>query len=250
MNTLLAYREKFLQNYSKIEEWKSIDRRIELERLKDDAIFLIFKKATYIKYDHMISCIKNLISQLDHNRKYSLFFPLHEYFKIGSENAIILECFDELSKLNICEVITSRDCYISYDLLIIDDAIYTGKHINNIMDYYLGPLDNAVIVTYAWNKLNPYPNVEYVTHCSPPTMFDVMASPYRDRLTDAQLLQFREKTEKLTATDVLDMPLIYFDHKVHDAFGMLTEDIFGKDCYPCRYPAEYVESIFDELNIT
>lgn len=57
----------------------------------------------------MIQGIQNIIKTLDKNKPCALFFPLIAPFKIGSENVIILECFDLLKELNICHVVTSNN---------------------------------------------------------------------------------------------------------------------------------------------
>ena len=103
MDKLSVYRKLFIQDYIQIDRWKKVNREINLKHAEQcpatEQLIFIYKKTKYIRYIDMIILIKSLISNLDRKQEYYLFFPTNYPFKIGSGNAIILECFDELSKL-------------------------------------------------------------------------------------------------------------------------------------------------------
>jgi hypothetical protein len=105
MDHLSTYRELFVKDYVEIDQWKKVNREIDLKYVEtcpeEKSLMSVYKNTKYIRYDRMIDAIKCLISGLDRKQEYYLLFPTDYPFKIGSENAIILECFDELSKLNI-----------------------------------------------------------------------------------------------------------------------------------------------------
>lgn len=249
MESLFAYRQSYLHNKHKIDEWAKIDRSIHIS--SDESIFVLYNKTRYIKYDEMIKGIKGLIEALDKDQPYALFFPLSAPFKIGSENAIVLECFDELSKLNICEVITSDKILLgnNINLLIIDDAVYTGKNVWHIMDTFSGVLGFTVL-SYAMSHRHedlPLGGIKFNKCISFKTINDIMeehilsSNPYSDPSTVKAII-----ASKMGAAG--NTPAIYFDHKIHDSLVTLyTNDLFKEGCYPSRLPADCVMEIHRDI---
>lgn len=277
MDSLLEYKKKFLNNYQTINEWKNKDRRIHND---NEELQPVYDRSEYIKYDEMILRMKELILKLNKNIPFTLFFPLpySVCFKIGSENAIILECFDELAQLNIVKVISCayEICPINHtnlNMLIIDDCIYTGKHLKHIIHcvttirdtcpskFCKGASLDFTVLTYGSNPIverhisdetEKYNKVS-VTFSSffdyklpPDVIFDIYVSKC-DNLLDHDQIQEIYKNSKTVLPDN-DIPFIYFDHKIHNSLiNVFDIKLFNQDCYPSRLPAEIVETIYGEI---
>ena len=223
MNALNKYKQEFDRSYDEMIKFRSKNRKIKSNT------------TLYITYEDMISGIKFLINNLDKSVCYVLLFPT---CKIGSENAIILECFNELSVLSIVKVIFNiSEIAGSCNLLIIDDCIYTGKNMSHYIDTTVDHLSGNdvylqfTILTYVSNLKAENEIRKSNRGCTP------------------QPIVVFHNCRRYTANNGYNLPNLYFDHKIHDQLTVLfTPDLFEEGCYPERFPAVYVEKIHKSLH--
>jgi hypothetical protein len=218
MYALEEYRQQFLNNYDRIIEWKQKDRSIQKDNVhyqESDFMKPFYDRSKYVKYDEMIGSIRALITKLDKTKPYCLFFPLlkSDCFKIGSENAIVLECFDELRSLNIVRIFNECNdiCTIhstDVNIIIIDDCIYTGKNTKHVIDCFAASRDNCYSPKCKSKTLNFYTLAYGSNACverriaehikiydritlSFLTAYDYI--PYNDLVFEISLLRFNEQ---------------------------------------------------------
>lgn len=265
MHTILKYHTEFLKNYHQIEKWKSINRKINVSRVDNNPelnhLKELYANTRYIRYDEMVESIKQVISRLDKSHPYYLFFPLLYPFKIGSENAIILECFEELQTLNICGVITSNGDIIdkndNVDLLIIDDAIYSGLSSIHIINSFTNVFKNFTMINFVINdslKSNIVSSINskdvqitFNNHTTHKSVIDLIYNIIVKgvQIDNPNVLRGR-LINKLGVHS--DIPAIYFDHKIHNTLIQLySDDLFEKDHYPNRLPAQLIEQIHQNI---
>ncbi len=259
MDLLNKYKLLFLENYDRIVDWKSLDRRISTKLSTEDIeLESMYRNTLYIKYDDMISKVKCMINKLDKNAKYYILFPEHGHLKMGSENFIILECFDALKELNIQGVITDIEDNVDIDidatLLIIDDAIYTGKHIAWKINTFADMFRYFISITYASNKFGEdyvrkttNLDVKFISYEYPLSIIDICVNNLMNsnKNIDNDIYNARCHYLKILGDDG-NIPMIYFDHKLHNSLVKLyPHDLFIN--IPNRLPASYVEDIFTKL---
>lgn len=257
MEQLKKYFELFINNYDDIKQWKSVERTIHsnTELYANDTLFkFLFDKMQYFKYDTMINSIKCLISKLDPHIKYVLFFPTDYPFKIGSENLIVLECFLELSKLNITDIITEN---LSIDhisnLLIVDDSVCTGRNIEHIIKSFPS-VDNFTVISFVSNSNTEcriidtysgqhniyfYNNHKYETLLENITTWLSSGRPINNE-TKEKIYNYFKNIIGDTA------PSFYFDHNIHpNLLQIIDPTLFTEGSYPNRLPINVVEQILD-----
>lgn len=255
MDQIRQYYESFKDNYADIEQWKKIERIIKPNSnlYSSDPVFrLLFEKMRYVKYDTMINSIKSQISKLNPHTPFILFFPMSYPFKIGSENMIILECFPELSKLNIVDVVTEPSSNNISNLLIIDDCIYTGNNIKHIIESFPS-VDNFVVITFASNLITECSIIDdYSEQCT--------IAFYNDHkyetLIDSSIkwvsdLPINNEIKKQIIANLKNIigdsePAFYFDHKIHPSLSQILDpSLFAEGHVPNRLPITHVEKILD-----
>lgn len=250
MDRIFDYREEFIKYNDAMETWKASDRSILLDA--EDPFYEVFKRTLYIKYDQMLTGIRNSIALLDPMKQYQLFFPLKYPFKMGSENAIILDCWDSLNQLNIVNVITAPPDILmpeepeqEINILIIDDGLYTGKHLCYIIQHLedrFGGFNVCfdVIVYSSHNSIESKLRNKIMS----PINFSSSVIPSTLNQIVFELNPNCEKEHVISAIGGYDeFPAIYFDHKIHDSIvNLYPKEIFQS--YPCRFPADCVHKIY------
>lgn len=249
MDRISGYREEFIKYNDAMETWKASDRSILLHA--EDPFYEVFKRTLYIKYDQMLTGIRNSLALLDPMKQYQLFFPLKYPFKMGSENAIILDCWDHFKQLNIVNVITAPPDMLmpeepeqEINILIIDDGLYTGNHlcsiIENLEDLFSGFNVCFEVIVYSSNN-----SIERKLRnkIMSPINFSSSIIPSTFKQIIFELNPNCEKENVISALgDYNEFPVIYFDHKIHDSIVTLyIKEVFQS--YPCRFPADCVHKI-------
>ena len=273
MDSIRKYHEEFLKQQGEITEWKSRDCSLkrESEEYKQDELRLLLDAIHHVDHLTMISKLRQQIEGLDPYTKYVLYFPTQSLgvYKCGSENLLILECFDVLNTKNIVGVIeTTTDIPCINDegeinILFVDDCIYTGNHLTTTLDYLTRVLPDKKLTvtctTYACSShitskrikdgLYWKDNLTIIFHSSlvlEPRVDEVIRK-LSDGKDDRFRLALQGQREVLIqafggygTADLI--PLIYFDHKIHPTYDSLfSPDHFR--CYPDRFPVELVISI-------
>jgi hypothetical protein len=179
MDQLKHFYLSFLDKYEEIEKWKKIERNIQPTAYDFLTLFLI-EKMNYVKYETMIESIKIQISKLNPETSFVLFFPISHPFKIGSENLIILECFLELSKINITNIISQPSTDNIKNLLIIDDSIYTGRNTKHIIKCFPS-VDNFSIITFS--ELSEKYNIFFYNDYKYENFFDTLFFGFHKKIS-------------------------------------------------------------------
>jgi hypothetical protein len=135
-------------------------------------------------------------------------------------------------------------------LLIIDDAIYSGKSVCHVISALRDQFSHFTVITYASNKRAEKHicdeagfNVEFLNRCLPQSIISFFVNVEQNKMSNVNLVEYEEDLVKKLGT-VAYTSIIYFDHKIHDSLVTIyPKNIFDRDAYPERIPAIYIESI-------
>jgi hypothetical protein len=253
MNLLHKYRNFYASFNEEIKEWKQKDRSINID--VNDAFSRIIKEnIMYVRYDDVVNSIRSKVSKLDKSKPFYLFFPTEYPFKIGSENAFILEIYDDLLSLNIVEVINGCNFEIQSasekcNVIIIDDCIYTGKNISHIISTLTAKFQNIkfefFVITFGSNLIAEEKiRNEINSNCTINFMNDIHLRSFIEVISQYVNTSITNDLLRISNGLLAEVPLLYFDHKIHDSLvEIISKDMFNNDCYPCNIPSLIIKHV-------
>ena len=199
-------------------------------------IYELLNSTTYVDYFQFKQALFQSFKLFQQNINNEEFYLLLTNDKIGSEHWLSALLWPQLRILNIQDIIseTSKLPLKITNILIIDDAIYSGWHtFSTVFDFvdnlanYLNIEENEVGKYFKWHFVIPfisYPGTnairskctEWNTSCN---FYSINYLPDLDELIDIDIRKyFPVNTENVIYQKFgihdIDKPPIYFDHKV------------------------------------
>lgn len=229
-------------------DMETVDRSFDNNKIKEylshfnetDKLFIneIINKTLYIKYNDFSEELLKSLEKFIININQKDFYIMLSSGKIGSENWIIALLWDKLRKLNVKGFI-NENSVISIeniiDILIIDDAIYSGNNMLSKIDYLSYNLSKSLNKTQRMIGENlkfhivvPYISVlgekSIINFCKELNItYEIYTTnhiPTLDTIIDINKF-YPDKTKNIDEFlyeklmfELITIPAIYFDHKV------------------------------------
>jgi hypothetical protein len=203
----------------------------------------LLKKTTYVRYSEFKQALLQSLELFRQNIGNEPFYLMLPTDKIGSEHWLVALLWSQLRTMNLCQIINEEPQLPLqdgiYNILIIDDALYTGTNTYNKIDSLIFTLAQALYINnntdagkyFRFHLMIPFISTEGTkfindechfrhTQCN---LYGIYYLPALKELLDIlkyypqnseQIL--RDKFEILVKLDlpIADMPAVYFDHKV------------------------------------
>lgn len=227
-----------------------VDRSFDKNKIKEylsllnepDCCFIseLIDKTTYIKYD----IFKNYLVESFNDFKLAIgeqkFYLMLPKGKIGSEHWLTALLWPELNKLNLVSIIDIFTVIVDIDIIdvvIIDDALYSGINITAEVDDFTYELSLKLNISQKelGKKFRFHFIIPFVTSGGVKTLFGLckyINADYRlynkyEMKTITDLIEVNkyypenasDELYKRFGVEIFDLPPIYFDHKVAGPFS-------------------------------
>lgn len=221
-------------------DMEPVDRSLKILESDDPLIKLIIDNTRYINFETFKREILKQVEKLP--EKINIYFNLKNF---GSENWITVLVWKQI-RHKCVQIITSLEDMIQneYPIVIIDDCIYSGIHMCNIVDdmtYYKREvkLTNKFICVVAYKSrdgddrlIQDFGDVE--VFCD-----NIVEPIFKDY--DLNFLNRRLGVESL------DVIPLYFDHKIANNFGSFPE--IYKDIVKEKPSRHKIEELMSKINL-
>lgn len=218
-----------------------VDRSLSPEKVREylsrlspgDQVFIsdLLRATTYVKFQEFKSALLESFQGFRQAIGEKPFYLLLPAGKIGSEHWLVALLWPELRKLNLLEIIdenTSLPLEGVNNILIVDDAIYSGNNTLAKIDMFLNkyrPVSTLNTVGSAGKHFKFHILIPYISTFGTQSILDfcrelptectIYGIYYLPALPSIIRIPFNhDQLYQGFGIELIDLPAIYFDHKV------------------------------------